>query len=57
MLYHDIQEALVEAAVGEEKRRILEQREEMEKSADEIREVFKKREALLKVKIETNINV
>ncbi|CAM9834777.1 unnamed protein product [Scytosiphon promiscuus] len=44
-------EALVEAAVGEEKRRILEQREEMEKSVDEIREGFNKREAVLEGKI------
>lgn len=43
------QEALVEAAVGEEKRRILEQREEMEKSVDEIREGHIKREAGLQV--------
>lgn len=46
----DLQEALVEAAVGEEKRRILEQREEMEKSADEIREGFRQRGALLEVR-------
>lgn len=37
----------MEAAVGEEKLRILEQREEMEKSVDEIREGFNKREAVL----------
>lgn len=43
------QEALVEAAVGEEKRRIIEQREMMEKSADEIRDGFNKREAILEV--------
>lgn len=43
------QEALVEAAVGEEKRRILEEREEMEKTVDEVREGFEKREVLLKV--------
>ncbi|CAN0026497.1 unnamed protein product [Pylaiella littoralis] len=40
-------EALVEAAVEEEKRRILEQKEEMEKSTDEIREGFNKKRALL----------
>lgn len=39
----------MEAAVGEEKRRILEQRQEMEKSADEIREGFTQREAVLEV--------
>ncbi|CAM9240011.1 unnamed protein product [Ectocarpus sp. 12 AP-2014] len=44
-------EALVEAAVEEEKRRILEQKEEMEKSADEIREGFLRKEALLEGKI------
>ncbi|CAM9869848.1 unnamed protein product, partial [Ectocarpus fasciculatus] len=44
-------EALVEAAVEEEKRRILEQKEEMEKSADEIREGFLQKEALLEGKI------
>ncbi len=40
----------MEAAVGEEKRRILEQREMMEKSADEIRDGFNKREAILEVR-------
>eukprot|EP00903_Cladosiphon_okamuranus_P019220 g17674.t1 len=44
-------EALVEAAVQEEKRRLLEQREDMEKSADEIRAGFNQREALLEGKI------
>lgn len=44
------QGALVEAAVEEEKRRILEEREEMEKTADEVREGFKKREGMLKVR-------
>lgn len=44
-----VQEALVEAAVEEEKRRILEQKEEMEKSADETREGFLQKEALLEV--------
>lgn len=39
----------MEAAVEEEKRRIMEQKEEMEKSADEIREMFQAREAALKV--------
>lgn len=41
------QDALVEAAVGEEKRRIEEQRELMEKSTEEIQEGFKKRETVL----------
>lgn len=45
-----LQEALVEAAVEEEKRRLLEQREDMEKSADEIRAGFNQREALLEVR-------
>lgn len=40
----------MEAAVGEEKRRIIEQREEMEKSVDQIREGYKKREAGLEVR-------
>lgn len=40
----------MEAAVGEEKRRIVEQREEMEKSVDEIREGYKQREAGLEVR-------
>ncbi|CAM9393654.1 unnamed protein product, partial [Laminaria digitata] len=44
-------DALVEAAVGEEKRRIEEQRELMEKSAEEIQEGFKKRETVLEGKI------
>ncbi|CAM9335866.1 unnamed protein product [Ascophyllum nodosum] len=44
-------EALVEAAVTEEKQRMLEAREEMEKSADEIREGFRKREVELEGKI------
>lgn len=42
----------MEAAVGEEKQRILEQREEMEKTADEIREGFREREALLEVRLQ-----
>lgn len=40
----------MEAAVEEEKRRLLEQREDMEKSADEIRAGFNQREALLEVR-------
>lgn len=44
------QEALVEAAVNEEKRRMLEAREEIEKSADEIKEGFRRRELELEVR-------
>lgn len=44
------QDALVEAAVGEEKRRIEEQRELMEKSTEEIQEGFKKRETVLEAR-------
>ena len=40
----------MEAAVGEEKRRIEEQRELMEKSAEEIQEGFKKRETVLEAR-------
>lgn len=40
----------MEAAVEEEKRRLLEHREDLEKSADEIRAGFNQREALLEVR-------
>ena len=40
----------MQAAVGEEKRRIEEQRELMERSAEEIQEGFKKRETVLEAR-------